>query len=166
MVTAPQKERISAKFEGSRTAHLQPIIDFLKAHGNQPTNGDDFAFDRDGYGDYRFSGPLDMGALKEQFDFPATLLLNQNSVQDTRNFVGISQHVAQEPPITLAFSDGEQTPAQRLELIDMARSWVVAQGAAPGPYAEAVYARYVAGELTLTQVTDELVSYYQQRRKV
>lgn len=95
------KTLILEKVGESRTAHLQPLIDFLKAQGNQPASGDDFTFDRDGYGDYRFTGPLDMGALKEHFDFPPTLLLNQNSVQDTRNFVGIGQHVAQGPPITL-----------------------------------------------------------------
>jgi len=63
------------------------------------------------------------------------------------------------------FTDREQTAEQRQQLIDMGRAWVVAQGPTPGPYAEAVYARYVAGELTLQGVTDELVSYYQQRRK-
>jgi len=103
MVTAPQKESISPKFEGSRTAHLQPIIDFLKAHGNQPAGPDGFTFDRDGYGDYRFSDPLDMEGLKERFEVPATLLLNQNSVQDTRNFVGINQHVPQGPPLTFDY---------------------------------------------------------------
>lgn len=38
----------------------------------------------------------------------------------------------------------------------MGRAWVVAQGAAPGPEAEAVYRRYVAGELTLQGVTDQI----------
>lgn len=54
----------------------------------------------------------------------------------------------------------EQTPAQRQALIDMGRAWNVAQGGTPGPEAEAVYARYVAGELTLQGITDELVSLY------
>ncbi|GAB2797761.1 hypothetical protein HNQ93_004043 [Hymenobacter luteus] len=61
-------------------------------------------------------------------------------------------------PIT--FSEREATPAQRQELIDKARAWSVAQGAVPGPAAEAMYARYVAGELTLQGVTDELKSFY------
>jgi hypothetical protein len=97
------KTLILEKVGDSRTAHLQPLIDFLKAHGNQPARVDDFTFDRDGYGDYRFASPLDMAALVAHFDFPPTLLLNQNSVEDTRNFVGINQHVAQGPPITLDF---------------------------------------------------------------
>ena len=104
MVTTSAKVPISAKFDGSRTAHLQPLIDFLKAQGNAPASADTFTFDRDGYGDYRFAGPLDMAALRERFEFPPTLLLGQNSVQDTRNFVGIGQHVAQGPPIQLDFS--------------------------------------------------------------
>ena len=54
----------------------------------------------------------------------------------------------------------EQTPAQRQELIDMGRAWVVAQGATPGPEAEGVYRRYVAGELSLQGVTDELLRHY------
>jgi len=63
------------------------------------------------------------------------------------------------------YSAREQTAGQRQYLIDMGRSWQEAQGATPGPVAEAVYARYVAGELTLTQVTDELVRYYAQQRE-
>ncbi|GAB3322993.1 hypothetical protein GCM10027511_31510 [Hymenobacter humi] len=59
-----------------------------------------------------------------------------------------------EEPIT--YSEREQTPAQRQELIDNARAWSAAQGAVPGPRAEALYARYVAGELTLQGITDEL----------
>ena len=64
-------------------------------------------------------------------------------------------------PIT--YSEREQTPAQRQELIDNARAWSVAQGAVPGPFAEGVYARYVAGELTLQDITDELKGYYANR---
>lgn len=63
-------------------------------------------------------------------------------------------------PELIQYTDREQTPAQRQELLDKARAWVVAQGATPGPEAEAVYARYVAGELTLQGVTDELVKHY------
>ena len=54
------------------------------------------------------------------------------------------------------YSEREQTLAQRQELIDNARAWSAAQGAVPGPRAEALYARYVAGELTLQGITDEL----------
>lgn len=64
---------------------------------------------------------------------------------------------------SITYSEREQTPAQRQALIDKARAWSVAQGAVPGPAAEAVYARYVAGELTLQGVTDELKSYYANR---
>ena len=64
---------------------------------------------------------------------------------------------------TPIYSEREQTAEQRQQLIDMGRAWVVAQGPAPGPEAEAVYARYVAGELTLEGVSDELVRFYTKR---
>jgi len=60
--------------------------------------------------------------------------------------------MAQEP----AFTDREHTSAQRQDLIDKARAWSVAQGATPSAEAEALYSRYVAGELTLQGVTEEL----------
>ena len=97
------KTQLFEKAEGSRTAHLQPVIDFLKAHGNQPATVDEFTFDRDGLGSYCFTAPLDMAAIQANFDIPPTLLLNKNSVHDTRNFVEIRQHVAAGPPITLDF---------------------------------------------------------------
>ncbi|RSK24915.1 antitoxin VbhA family protein [Hymenobacter metallilatus] len=59
-----------------------------------------------------------------------------------------------QEPIT--YSEREKTPAQRQELIDNARAWSVAQGAVPSARAEELYARYVAGELTLQGVTEEL----------
>ena len=58
------------------------------------------------------------------------------------------------------YTEREQTPAQRKAFIDAARAWNVAQGATPGPEAEGVYDRYIAGELTLQDVTDELVKLY------
>ena len=97
------KIQLIEKAEDSRTAHLQPVIDFLKAHGNQPATADEFTFDRDGYGRYSFIEPLDMTALQAHFDFPPTLLLTKDAVQDTRNFVGITQHVAQGPPLEFTF---------------------------------------------------------------
>ncbi|RFP63649.1 hypothetical protein D0N36_18355 [Hymenobacter lapidiphilus] len=56
------------------------------------------------------------------------------------------------------YSDREQTAEQRQQLAYGRNR----QGAPPGPVTEAVYARYVAGELTLGQVA-ELVSSYIQR---
>ena len=63
MKTVLQRVPITAKFDGSRTAHLQPLIDFLTAQGNAPASKD-FTFDRDGYGSYYFAQPLDMEALR------------------------------------------------------------------------------------------------------
>ncbi|MGI4863804.1 MAG: hypothetical protein ACRYFZ_07745 [Janthinobacterium lividum] len=98
----PAKIQLTEKAEDSRTAHLQPLIDFLKARGNQPATEDEFTFDRDGYGRYAFTEPLDIAALQAHFDFPPTLLLTKDAVQDTRNFVGIGQYVAPGPPMTFA----------------------------------------------------------------
>ena len=90
MKIALQRVPISAKFDGSRTAHLQPLIDFLTAQGDALASGD-FTFDRDGYESYYFARALDMEALRAQFDLPATLPLTKDTVQDTRNFVRITQ---------------------------------------------------------------------------
>ena len=100
MKTALQRVPISAKNDDSRTVHLQPLIDFLKAQGNAPASADDFTFDRDGYGSYYFAQALDMEALRARFDLPATLLLTKDTVQDTRNFVRITQALGPQPVLS------------------------------------------------------------------
>ena len=82
MITVPLKTLISEKMPDSRTAHLQPLIDFLQVQGNPPwrapdyrpagTNG--FYFDRDGYGTFYFEQPLNLSALAARFDLPATII--------------------------------------------------------------------------------------------
>ncbi len=60
MVKAPKKTLIAEKMPDSRTAHLQSLIDFLKAQDNPPwqapsyqrLGADGFYFDRDGYGTF------------------------------------------------------------------------------------------------------------------
>jgi hypothetical protein len=100
MVTAPAKVPISAKLDGSRTAHLQLLIDFLKAQGNEPASADDFTFDRDGYGSYYFAQELDMEALRAQFDLPASIVAGQSAVYDSRNFVCITQAFGPQPVLS------------------------------------------------------------------
>lgn len=107
MVMPPKKEPVLEKFDGSRTAHLQPLIDFLKAQGNPPghapgygsVGADGFYFDRDGFGTFYFEQPLDIAALSAHFALPASILLGKTAVSDRRNFVRISQLVPQGPPI-------------------------------------------------------------------
>lgn len=99
----PTKEPISDKADGSRTAHLQPVIDFLKAQGNEPATGDAFYYNRDGYGVYGFTQPLDMDALRARFDFPASIVAGQSGVYDTRNFVSIAQDFGTQPVRPLSF---------------------------------------------------------------
>ena len=107
MVTAPEKVLISAKNDDSRTAHLQPLIDFLQAQGNpvwqapsyRPAGANGFYFDRDGYGTFYFEQPLNLSALAARFDLPDTIVLGQTAVYDSGNFVGISQVVPQGEPL-------------------------------------------------------------------
>ena len=63
----------------------------------------------------------------------------------------------------IVYTDREKTPAQRQQLIDMGRAWSVAQGATPDAEAEAIYARYVAGEISLQGITDELNAQHARR---
>lgn len=65
---------------------------------------------------------------------------------------------------SIVYTDREKTPAQRQQLIDMGRAWSVAQGATPDAEAEAIYARYVAGEISLQGITDELNAQHARRR--
>lgn len=111
MVMPPKKEPIAEKSDDSRTAHLQPLIDFLKDQGNPPwqapsyqTVGENgFYFDRDGFGTFYFEQPLDIAALAAHFALPASILLGKTAVSDRRNFVRISQLVPQGPPIRFDF---------------------------------------------------------------
>lgn len=108
MKKAPKKVLIAAKEDHSRTAHLLPLIAFLKAQGNPPhpippylvagENG--FYFDRDGLGTFCFEQPLDLAALAAHFELPDSIQLAKTSVYDSRNFLLISQLVPQGPPIT------------------------------------------------------------------
>ena len=93
MDNAKQKQRIEMISDSTRTVQLQPVIDFLKAQGNQPAYRDEFDFDRDGHGTYFFTDPLDLDALRANFDFPPTIMLGNNALSDTRNFVSIVQRV-------------------------------------------------------------------------
>ncbi|MDF7814172.1 hypothetical protein [Hymenobacter sp. YC55] len=99
MSLTSDKIALVEKLPDSRTAHLQPVIDFLKALGNEPANGDEFVFNRDGYGEYLFRQPLPVAQLREQFTFPSTITLTGTAVEDTRNFVAINQASVPGPPL-------------------------------------------------------------------
>lgn len=103
MTLLTPKELISDKSEGSRTVHLQPIIDFLKAQGNEPATGDAFYYNRDGLGTYGFAQPLDMAALRARFDFPDSIALYATAIHDSRNFVRITQDFGTQPVRPLSF---------------------------------------------------------------
>lgn len=103
MVTAAEKVHILAESPDLGTGHLQPLIDFLKAQGNEPATGDAFYYNRDGYGVYGFAQPLDMEAIRARFDFPPSIHLTATSVQDTRHFVAIAQDSGPRPASHLSF---------------------------------------------------------------
>jgi hypothetical protein len=104
MVIALGKIPILEEIGSSRTAHLRPLLDFLKAQGNvpwrapssRPVGEDGFYFDPDEYGTFYFEQPLDLLALETQFALPATIILGKAAVYDSRNFVCISQAMPQE----------------------------------------------------------------------
>lgn len=94
------KVLIAEKEPGSLTAHLLPVVAFLKAQGNAPSaalsyaqqNPDGFNFDHDGVGVFLFEKPLDVAAIRAHFDFPPTIgFTPEGDVWDDRNRVGIMQ---------------------------------------------------------------------------
>lgn len=96
----PKKIAIAERASGSVTAHLLPVVAFLKAQGNPPApplsyaqqGPGGFQFDRDGLGTFLFEKPLDVEALKARFDFPPTInFTRQGDLWDSRNRVGISR---------------------------------------------------------------------------
>ena len=107
MVTAPEKTPILEKMPDSRTAHLQPLIDFLKAQGNPPwvfpsyrrAGADGFDFDRDGFGNFYFQVPLDLAAVRRHFSLPPTIVFTKSSIWDQRNMVGIDQALPVGEPL-------------------------------------------------------------------
>jgi hypothetical protein len=105
MIKAPEKVLILADKADFRTAHLQPVIDFLKAQGNTPATGDQFYYNRDGYGVYGFAQPLDVAALRAHFEFPPSIHLTATSVQDTRHFVCITQDSGPQMVRKLSFEE-------------------------------------------------------------
>ena len=102
MKTTPKKVLILAGLADFRTAHLQPVIDFLKAQGNAPAAGDQFRYNRDGLGVYGFAQPLDTQLLQEHFDFPPSISLSVDGVHDSRHFVRI-QHTPARPVHRFSF---------------------------------------------------------------
>ena len=102
MKTTPEKVRILANMADFRTAHLQPVIDFLKAQGYEPATGDQFQYNRDGLGVYGFTQRLDVDLLQQHFDFPPSIHLSVDGLHDSRHFVRI-QHTPDQPVRRFSF---------------------------------------------------------------
>ena len=91
------KTPIAAQLGTSRTAHLRPIVEFLKAGGNEPASGDEFEYNRDGLGTYLFADSLDLEAVGREFDLPDSLILADNTIHDERHFVEIRKRYVADP---------------------------------------------------------------------
>ena len=100
----PARVVIAADVAGSNTAHLQPVIDFLKAQGYTPATGDGFEFNRDGLGVYGFAQLFDTRLLQEHFDFPPSIGLSVDGLHDSRHFVRI-QHTPGQPVRRFSFEE-------------------------------------------------------------
>jgi hypothetical protein len=72
----------------------------LKAQGNEFTSPAGFVHDRDGYGRYCFTKPLDMTALQAQFDLLVSILPTKDTVQDTHNLMTITQRLGTQPALS------------------------------------------------------------------
>lgn len=77
------------KLPGSRTAHLQPVLDWLLAQGCQPAGLPAFTFNRDGHGSCRFAGTLPLAQLAARFALPASVVPYADGLDDRRNFLEI-----------------------------------------------------------------------------
>jgi hypothetical protein len=86
----PEKVLIQAQSPESRTAHLQPVIDFIKAQGNQPAGVDAWTHNRDGLEIYTFAHPLDLAAIQAHFEFPPTIEPYAKGLYDKGNFANLT----------------------------------------------------------------------------
>lgn len=59
-------------------AHLQPVVDFLLAHGNRSSNSFVWGNNRTGYFCH-LKNDIDFEALKSKFDFPDSIKINEQT---------------------------------------------------------------------------------------
>ena len=72
-------EKIKIKNQkNSRSAHLQPVIDFLISQGNTPLQKG-FYYDKGGIGTFEFADPIDSNLLKEKFEFPDSIKVGKDA---------------------------------------------------------------------------------------
>jgi len=73
------------------TAHLRPVIEFIKTQGNSPENKDQFEYDlKDGFKTYTFKLPIDRLMIEKKFEFPDTIAFVDNrTIHDKKNLIEI-----------------------------------------------------------------------------
>ena len=93
----------------SRTDHLRPVIDFLLAKGNRPSqwwHADGWRTDPGGELHYAFTDPIDATQLREHFVFPASIVLDDaGTIRDGANRVDIYH---QQPPTLFSFEQPQE----------------------------------------------------------
>ena len=76
-----------------RTDHLRPVIAFLLAQGNRPAHWwheDGWRSDPGGELHYAFTDPIDAAQLREHFNFPPSIVLDEaGGIRDRMNRVAI-----------------------------------------------------------------------------
>lgn len=87
-----------------RTGHLRPVIEYLLTQGNRPAqwwHEDGWRSDPGGELHYAFTDPIDAAELREQFAFPASIMLDEaGTIRDGVNRVDIYH---QQPPKLFSF---------------------------------------------------------------
>lgn len=68
------------------TAHLRPIIEFLKEQGNEPLNRSGFIFDKGGFGEMRWKKPFNVQKIQDHFILPESIQIDSSGeIHDQRN---------------------------------------------------------------------------------
>jgi len=68
------------------TAHLRPVIEFLKTSGNAPKDDRGFVFDKGGYGELRWKKAFNKEKILECFSFPGSIYFHPSGeIYDERN---------------------------------------------------------------------------------
>ena len=83
-----QKIKIPIRVKGSQTAHLNPIVDYLRSMGNE-TWYDEFSYDKGGPTLY-FKSPINQKDILDNFELPETIGVDRHgSIIDDRNGIKI-----------------------------------------------------------------------------
>jgi hypothetical protein len=69
-------------------SHLRPIIDFIKAQGNEP-HRDEFMNEKSSMSYYFFKGPIDPELITATFDLPESITVDSNGNIHDKNWATV-----------------------------------------------------------------------------